>query len=138
MASLLTLGLDSPVRASSVDNSLFCLQGPPVEHLLVTQFDLLSQIIIDQKIRDDSILSLLKKMDYVYTFLTEQELRDIESMKTVVEQICHQTLECSYFIQKYSQNEKFRKPYFHCKTCVNEFIIYLFCVRDEAPQEFIF
>ena len=48
-------------------------------------------------------------MHGVYTFLTGAELRDIEFMKTVVERICHQTLECSYFIREYSQNKKFRK-----------------------------
>ena len=59
--------------------------------------------------RDSSVGSLLKKMNEVYTFLTEKELRDIESMKSVVERIILQTLECSYFIQEYSKNEKFRK-----------------------------
>ena len=59
--------------------------------------------------RDSSVGSLLKKMNEVYTFLTEKELRDIEKMKNVVERITRQTLECSYFIQEYSKNEKFRK-----------------------------
>ena len=66
-------------------------------------------MIIDQTTRDDSVRSLLSKMNEVYTFLTEEELRDIESMKTVVERICYQTLECSYFIREYSQNKKFRE-----------------------------
>ena len=67
------------------------------------------QKIIDQKSRDDSVCSLLSKMNEVYTFLIQEELRDIGSMKTVVERICHQTLECSYFIREYAQNQKFRK-----------------------------
>ncbi|PPQ90302.1 hypothetical protein CVT25_013271 [Psilocybe cyanescens] len=70
--------------------------------------DKIATAIIDQEIRDDSILSLLRKMNEVYTFLTDNKLRDIESMKSVVERICHQTLECSYFIREYSTNQKFR------------------------------
>lgn len=66
-------------------------------------------MIIDQKTRDNSVRSLLSKMDEVYTFLMKEDLQDIESMKTVVERICYQTLECSYFIREYSQNKKFRK-----------------------------
>lgn len=62
-------------------------------------------MIIDQTIRDDSLRSLLPKMHRAYTFLTQAELQDIEFMKTVVERICHQTLECSYFIQEYSQTK---------------------------------
>jgi hypothetical protein len=61
-------------------------------------------------------------MTEVYTFLTKAELRDIESMKAVVERICYQTLECSYFIRQYSQNKKFRKFTWHCGTDANEFI----------------
>ena len=66
-------------------------------------------MIINQATRDNAVRSLLSKMNEVYTFLVKEELRDIESMKTVVERICYQTLECSYFIQKYSQNMNFRK-----------------------------
>ena len=72
------------------------------------------------------------KMNEVYTFLTKKELRDVESMKTVVERITRQTLECSYFIQEYSKNEKFRKLMLHCNTTGDE----LTCLsRDENYQE---
>ena len=63
---------------------------------------------IDQVNRDASVGSLLKKMNEVYTFLTEKDLRDIKFMTSVVERITLQTLECSYFIQEYAKNEKFR------------------------------
>jgi hypothetical protein len=66
-------------------------------------------MVIDETTRDDSVRSLLLKMNEVYTFLMEEEFRNIESMKTVVERICCQNLECSYFIQEYSQNKRFRK-----------------------------
>jgi len=67
------------------------------------------QAIIDQMTRDDTVRCLLSKIDEVYTFLVKAELRDIKSMKTVIERICQQTLECSYFIREYSQNKKFRE-----------------------------
>ena len=65
-------------------------------------------MIIDQTTRDNSVRSLISKMNEVYAFLVK-ELRNIESMKTVVERICYQTLECSYFVREYSQNKNFRK-----------------------------
>ena len=73
-------------------------------------------------------------MNEVYTFLTEKELRDIESMKSVVERITLQTLECSYFIQEYSKNEKFRKLRLHRNTTSGE----LTCLsRDKIDQELV-
>ena len=82
------------------------------------------QMIIDQTTRDNSVRSLLSKMNEVYTFLMKEELRNIESMKTVVELICYQTLECSYFIREYSQNKNFRKLMSYFET-VNAFIFYM-------------
>lgn len=79
-------------------------------------------MIIAQTTRDDAVRSLLSKMDEVYTFLMKEELRDIESMKTVVERICYQTLECSYFIREYSQNKGFRMLSWYFGTDVNSFI----------------
>ena len=91
-------------------------------------------MIIDQANRDSSVGSLLLKMNEVYTFLTRKELRDIEFMMIVVERITFQTLECSYFIQEYSKNEKFRKLRLHCNTTGCE----LTCLsRDEIYQELI-
>ena len=53
-------------------------------------------------------------------------------MKTVVERITHQTLECSYFIQEYSKNENFRK----LRLCRSMIIGELTCAsRDEVYQE---
>ena len=64
-------------------------------------------MIIDQTTRDDAIRALLSKMDEVYTFLNQQELQDIKSMKTIIERVSQQTLECSYFIRGYAQNKNF-------------------------------
>jgi hypothetical protein len=106
---MLIRSLDSSLRASSVDYPLFCFQGPAVA--LHPSRNLISrcQIIIDQANRDDSIRALLSKMNQVYTFLTTSELDHIMSMKAIVERITHQTVQCSYFIQAYCRNEKFRE-----------------------------
>lgn len=94
------------------------------------------QMINDQTTRDDSICSLLSKMNEVYTLLMQEELRVIESMQDVVERICQQTVQCSYLIQKYSQNKKFRKL---TVALLNRFQqIYLFNARNEVNSEFNF
>ena len=67
------------------------------------------QTIIHQANLDDSVHALLLKMDEVYTFLTTAELNDVRSMKIIVERITRQTVECSYFIQAYCVDQKFRK-----------------------------
>jgi len=64
-------------------------------------------------------------MNEVYMFLTSAELKDIKSMKTVVEQISCQTLECSYFIAEYAENEKFCKSTNACMHGSNELMIIL-------------
>jgi len=102
--------LDSSLRPSSVDYPLFCFQGLAFafrwpRNLIYGGL----QIIIEQAHLDDSVCKLLSKMNEVYTFLTAAELKAIESMKAIVECINHQTLECSYFIQAYCANQKFRK-----------------------------
>ena len=79
-------------------------------------------MIIDQTNRDTEVCSLLTKMNDVYTFLMRQELRDIEFMKSVVATICKQTLECSYFIQKYAQDANFRKSIYRFRDSFEEFI----------------
>jgi len=106
--SMLIQRPDSSLRASSMDYPLFCFQGPAValrwSHNLICGL----QAIFDQANRDDSVHALLSKMDEVYTSLTTAGLNEIGSMKAIVERITHQTLECSYFIQAYCVNQKFR------------------------------
>jgi len=103
--------LDSSLRASSVDYPLFCFQGLAVAPHRSRNLIYGWQIIIAQAHLDISVCELLSKMDEVYTFLTTAELKAIESMKTIVERITHQTLECSHFIRAYcaNSNQKFRK-----------------------------
>jgi hypothetical protein len=72
-------------------------------------------MIINQVNRDINVCSLLKKMNEVYTFLIQQ-VRDLDSMKTLVATICKQTLECAYFIQKYAQDTKFHKLVYYCRN----------------------
>ncbi|KXN87593.1 Vegetative incompatibility protein HET-E-1 [Leucoagaricus sp. SymC.cos] len=56
---------------------------------------------------DDSVLSLVVKMNETYTFLISEGVKQIEGMETVVRRISQQTLECAYFIQAYSKNKHF-------------------------------
>jgi len=79
-------------------------------------------MIIDQTTRDDSIHALLSKMNEVYTFLNQQDLQDITFMKTVVERMSQQTLECSYFIRGYAQNKSFCELIRYSGICMNQLI----------------
>jgi len=107
--SMLIRCLDSSLRASSMDYPLFCFQGLAVTLRWSHNLTYGLQIIIEQADLDDSVCALLLKMNESYTFLTTAELKAIESMKTIVERITHQTVQCSYFIQAYCANQKFRK-----------------------------
>ncbi|KXN87527.1 Vegetative incompatibility protein HET-E-1 [Leucoagaricus sp. SymC.cos] len=65
------------------------------------------QKITEQAELDDSVLSLIVKMNETYTFLISEGMEQIEGMETVVRRISQQTLECAYFIQAYSKNKHF-------------------------------
>ena len=107
--SMLIRCLDSSLRASSMVYPLFYFQGLVIVLHWLCNLIYGSQIIVKQAHLDDSIRDLLSKMDEVYTFLTTVGLKDIQPMKPIVERITRQTLECSYFIQAYCGNQKFRK-----------------------------
>ncbi|KAF8342414.1 WD40 repeat-like protein [Amanita rubescens] len=119
-----SLFLDKLSMFNDIVNKLATIH--PYAYAAWTILSVASKTIIDQVNRDDSIRSLLLKMDEVYTFLTGEELQRIESMKSVVECITHQTLECSYFIREYSKNEKFR----------TRFIKNLLSGTDDRVKEF--
>ena len=107
--SMLIRCLDSSLRASSVDYPLFCFQGLATALHRSRNLTYGWQIIIAQVCLNDSVCELLLKMNEVYMFLTNAGLDDIWSMKAIVERITRQPLECSYFIQAYCGNQKFRK-----------------------------
>ncbi|KXN81645.1 hypothetical protein AN958_04067 [Leucoagaricus sp. SymC.cos] len=65
------------------------------------------QKVTEQVELDDSVCSLVVKMDETYTFLISEGMEQIEGMKTVVRRISEQTLECAYFIQAYLKNKPF-------------------------------
>jgi len=107
--SVLIQCLDSSLRASSMAYPLVCFQGLAIalhrsRNLIFGLQTFIGQVHLDVSVRD-----LVSKMDEVYTFLTTVELKAIDSMKTVVDSITHQTLECSHFIQAYCANQKFRE-----------------------------
>jgi len=101
--------LDSPLRASSMDDPVFSFEGLAVAFHQSPNLIYGWQIIIVQVHLDVSVGSLLSKMDEVYTFLTTAGLDHITSMKAIVERITRQTVQCSYFVQAYCANQKFRK-----------------------------
>ena len=106
---MLIRSLDSSLLASSVDYPLFCFQGLANALCWSHNLNYQLQIILEQAHLDVSVCELLSKMNEVYTFLTTAELNTIESMKATVERITLQTVQCSYFIQAYCANQKFRK-----------------------------
>jgi len=66
------------------------------------------QIILAQAGRDQAIDGLLKKLDQVYGFMTQEKtLGQISSMRNIVGQIAQQTLECARFIRDYSETKNF-------------------------------
>ena len=92
-----------------MDYPLFCPQGLAVALHPSRNLIYGWQIIIEQVHLDVSVCTLLSKMNEVYTFLTTAGLNAITSMKTIVERITHQTVQCSYFIQVDCANQKFRE-----------------------------
>ena len=101
--------LDPSLHTSNVDYPLVHFQGLAAALRLSRNLINGWQIIIGQVNLDVSVCALLSRMKEVYTFLTTAGLHDITSMKAVVERITHQTVQCSYFIQAYCANQKFRK-----------------------------
>jgi hypothetical protein len=81
------------------------------------------QIILAQAERDQSVHSLLQKLNQVYGFITRDDnLSKIESMHDVVGKIAQQTLECARFIREYSETKSF------CESsdyCIRIWILYL-------------
>ena len=76
----------------------------PVQQLLSVPV----QIILAQADRDQAVDDLLKKLEEVYGFMTQDKTLDqIESMHNVVAQIAQQTLECARFIRDYYETKNF-------------------------------
>ena len=92
-----------------MDHPLFCFQGLAIALHWSCNLIYVWQIIVAQAHLDVSVCELLSKMNEVYTFLTTAGLKHITSMKAIVERITLQTVQCSYFIQSYCANEKFRE-----------------------------
>jgi len=107
--SMLIRCLDSFLCASSVDYPPFCFQGLVIALRWPRNLIYELQIFIEQAHLDVSVCVLLSKMNEAYTFLATARLDDIMSTKAIVERITYQTVQCSYFIQAYCTNQKFRK-----------------------------
>ncbi|PPR04540.1 hypothetical protein CVT26_002507 [Gymnopilus dilepis] len=84
----------------------------------------ISKIITDQADRDRSVQNLLDTMTDLYMVLNNERLEDIESMKSIVQCICQQTLECAYFIEGYAKDQKFRKLSFRAVVALMRSLFY--------------
>ncbi|KAG2159003.1 uncharacterized protein EDB93DRAFT_1100061 [Suillus bovinus] len=74
-----------------------------------------ANIILTQAERDKSINDLLKKLDEVYGFITQDDnLSKVESMRDVIGKIAQQTLECARFIREYSETKSFCESSNYC------------------------
>jgi hypothetical protein len=69
----------------------------------------MSQMLLAQVERDDSIRELLRKLGDVYKFLAEKQdkLRNIQSMNAVFGKLVQQTVECADFVSRYSETKIF-------------------------------
>jgi hypothetical protein len=73
------------------------------------------QIILAQTERDQSIQSLLDKLEEVYRFMTQRDtLGQISSKRSIAGRIAQQTLECARFIRDYSEKKGFCKSSSYC------------------------
>ncbi|KAG2105031.1 uncharacterized protein F5147DRAFT_244140 [Suillus discolor] len=69
-----------------------------------------SKIIIAQAERDQSVQSLLEKLEDVYRFISlEDTLGQISSQRMIAGRIAQQTLHCARFIREYSKKKSFWK-----------------------------
>jgi hypothetical protein len=68
------------------------------------------QIILAQTKRDQSVQSLLEKLEEVYDFMSQKDtLGQISSKRSIAGRIAQQTLECAGFIKDYSEKKGFCK-----------------------------
>jgi hypothetical protein len=90
------------------------------------------QIILDQAERDDSVQSLLKKLEEVYHFMLQDDtLGRISSKRNIAERIAQQTLECARFIRDYAKHKNFCKSPSYCTL----HIIILYRYHREESRE---
>jgi hypothetical protein len=68
------------------------------------------QIILAQTERDQSVQSLVEKLEEVYRFMSQNDtLGQILFKRSVAGRIAQQTLECAHFIRDYSERKGFCK-----------------------------
>ncbi|KAG2150643.1 uncharacterized protein EDB93DRAFT_1327918 [Suillus bovinus] len=69
-----------------------------------------SKIILAQTERDQSVQSLLEKLEQLYCFMSQEDtLAQISSQLSIAGRIAQQTLECARFIRDYSEKKSFWK-----------------------------
>ncbi|KAG1811646.1 hypothetical protein EV424DRAFT_121915 [Suillus variegatus] len=82
----------------------------PYAKMVLGMLSAASKIIIAQMERDQSIQSLLDKLEEVYRFMSLKDtLGQIPSQRVIAGRIAQQTLDCARFIKDYSRNKSFWK-----------------------------
>ncbi|KAG2105115.1 uncharacterized protein F5147DRAFT_762011 [Suillus discolor] len=76
-----------------------------------------SKIILAQTERDQSVQSLLEKLEHVYRFMSQKDtLEEISSKRSIAGRIAQQTLECACFIRDYSEKKNFCESSSYCAS----------------------
>ncbi|KAG2029149.1 hypothetical protein BDR03DRAFT_1096314 [Suillus americanus] len=82
----------------------------PYAKVVLSVLSTASKIILAQTERDESVQSLLKKLEQIYDFMSRKDtLGQISSKRSIAGRIAQQTLECAGFIRDYSEKKSFWK-----------------------------
>jgi ABC-type amino acid transport substrate-binding protein len=82
-------------------------EGESISIILVLFPDiyLCDQMVQAQQARDQQILDLVTAMEDTYSFVVSaDELKQNDKLQDIINQILKQTIECGYFIQKYTRH----------------------------------
>ncbi|KAG2347247.1 hypothetical protein BDR05DRAFT_722495, partial [Suillus weaverae] len=80
----------------------------PYAKIVLGMLSAASQIILAQTERDQSVQSLLEKLEEVYRFMSQDDtLGQISSQRSIFGRIAQQTQECACFIRDYSHKKSF-------------------------------
>jgi hypothetical protein len=78
------------------------------------------QIILAQTVRDQSVQSLLERLEQIYDFMSQKDtLGLISSKRHIAGRIAQQTLECAGFIRDYSEKKGFCKSSSYSQLCAS-------------------
>ncbi|KAG2369752.1 hypothetical protein BDR07DRAFT_1604574 [Suillus spraguei] len=96
-----------------------------------------SKIILAQTSRDQSIQSLLEKLEQVYQFMSQDDaLGQISSHRKIAGRIAQQTLECAHFIRDYSDESFWKRLRKNAISHTNDLTTQYNKALDDLMQQF--